>query len=90
MPTTQPGRCRWPRNTTELLKSNFADLANVGGSRGRRDHRRLLPRAKFTADLRWAHLDIAGTAWKTGQAKGATGRPVPLLAQFLMSRAGVA
>ena len=39
---------------------------------------------KFTADMRWAHLDIAGTAWRSGAAKGATGRPVPLLLQYLL------
>ena len=42
---------------------------------------------KFTADLNWAHLDIAGTAWKSGVAKGATGRPVPLLLQYLLNEA---
>jgi leucyl aminopeptidase len=44
--------------------------------------------ARFTKAYPWAHLDIAGTAWKGGTAKGATGRPVPLLVQFLMARAG--
>ena len=43
---------------------------------------------RFTGKLRWAHLDVAGTAWKSGQAKGATGRPVPLLANFVLGRAG--
>ena len=43
--------------------------------------------ARFTRKLRWAHLDIAGTAWLTGERKGATGRPVPLLSQFLIDRA---
>jgi leucyl aminopeptidase len=73
----------------EQLKSNFADFANVAG----RDAGAVTAACflnRFTRDLSWAHLDIAGTAWKTGQAKGATGRPVPLLSQFLMSRAGVA
>jgi leucyl aminopeptidase len=42
---------------------------------------------RFTAKYRWAHLDIAGTAWKSGAAKGATGRPVPLLTQFVLSQA---
>ena len=73
----------------EQLKSNFADFANVAGREGGAITAACFL-ARFTSDLRWAHLDIAGTAWKTGQAKGATGRPVPLLAQFLMSRAGVA
>ena len=73
----------------EQLKSNFADFANVAG----RDAGAITAACflnRFTRDLSWAHLDIAGTAWKSGQAKGGTGRPVPLLAQFLMSRAGVA
>ena len=43
--------------------------------------------ARFTEKYDWAHLDIAGTAWKSGAAKGATGRPVPLLTRFLMDRA---
>lgn len=73
----------------EQLKSNFADFANVAGREGGAITAACYL-ARFTRDLKWAHLDIAGTAWKTGQAKGATGRPVPLLAQFLMSRAGVA
>ena len=42
--------------------------------------------ARFTKDYRWAHLDIAGVAWKSGKEKGATGRPVPLLMQYLMNR----
>jgi len=46
--------------------------------------------ARFTKKYRWAHLDIAGTAWKSGAAKGGTGRPVPLLTQFLQKRAGQA
>lgn len=73
----------------EGLKSNFADFANVGGREGGAITAACFL-ARFTRDLKWAHLDIAGTAWKSGEAKGATGRPVPLLAQFLMSRAGVA
>ena len=62
----------------EQLKSNFADFANVGG----RDGGAITAGCflgKFTDGLKWAHLDIAGTAWKSGQKKGATGRPVPLL-----------
>jgi leucyl aminopeptidase len=73
----------------EQLKSNFADIANIGGREAGAVTAACFL-ARFTKDMSWAHLDIAGTAWKTGQAKGATGRPVPLLAQFLMSRAGVA
>ena len=44
--------------------------------------------SKFADGMRWAHLDIAGTAWKSGTAKGATGRPVPMLSQLLLSRSG--
>jgi len=45
--------------------------------------------ARYTKKFKWAHLDIAGTAWKQGAAKGSTGRPVPLLMEFLMKRARV-
>ena len=70
----------------EQLKSNFADMANVGG----KDAGTITAAcflARFAEKFRWAHLDIAGTAWRTGQAKGATGRPVPLLSQYLIDRA---
>jgi leucyl aminopeptidase len=72
----------------EQLKSNFADMANIGsqGKAGAVIGACFL--ARFTKAYPWAHLDIAGTAWKGGPAKGATGRPVPLLAEFLMRRAG--
>jgi leucyl aminopeptidase len=43
---------------------------------------------RFTGKYRWAHLDVAGTAWKSGAAKGSTGRPVPLLTHFVLSQAG--
>jgi leucyl aminopeptidase len=69
----------------EQLKSNFADLANIGG----KDAGTITAAcflANFAEDFRWAHLDIAGTAWRTGSAKGATGRPVPLLTQYLLNR----
>ncbi|MDX1512651.1 MAG: leucyl aminopeptidase [Gammaproteobacteria bacterium] len=72
---------------SKQLESNFADMANVGG----RDAGAITAASflsKFTKDFRWAHLDIAGTAWRTGKEKGATGRPVPLLTQFLINRAG--
>ena len=72
---------------SQQLKSNFADFANVGG----RDGGAITAGCflgKFTDGLRWAHLDIAGTAWHSGQKKGATGRPVPMLTEFLLSRAG--
>ncbi len=69
----------------ESLSSNFADMANVGGrAAGTITAASFLSR--FTKAYQWAHLDIAGTAWKTGDAKGATGRPVPLLTQFLLDR----
>jgi leucyl aminopeptidase len=70
----------------EGLKSNFADVANVGS----RDGGAILAAMflkRFAEKLRWAHLDIAGTAWNSGAAKGATGRPVPLLTHFVLSRA---
>ena len=71
----------------EQLKSNFADFANIGGRpAGAVTAACFL--ARFTKRYPWAHLDIAGTAWKSGRDKGATGRPVPLLTQFLVSRAG--
>ncbi|AEG93034.1 leucyl aminopeptidase [Ramlibacter tataouinensis] len=69
----------------EGLKSNFADMANVAGRPGG-----AITAAKFlqrfTAKYPWAHLDIAGTAWKGGAAKGSTGRPVGLLVQYLLSQ----
>ena len=70
----------------EALKSNFADMGNVGGRAGGAITAAMFLR-KFTAKYRWAHLDIAGTAWKSGAAKGATGRPVPLLTHFVLSQA---
>lgn len=70
----------------EQLKSNFADLQNIGGRpAGTITAATFL--AHFAADYAWAHLDIAGTAWKSGKDKGATGRPVPLLLQFLKNSA---
>jgi leucyl aminopeptidase len=70
----------------EQLKSNFADFANIGGRpAGAVTAACFL--ARFTGKFKWAHLDIAGTAWKSGKEKGATGRPVPLLTQFLINRA---
>jgi leucyl aminopeptidase len=73
----------------EQLKSNFADFANIGGRpAGAVTAACFL--ARFTRQFKWAHLDIAGTAWKSGREKGATGRPVPLLTQFLINRAGKA
>jgi leucyl aminopeptidase len=71
----------------DQLKSNFADLANIGG-RPAGSVTAACFLSRFAQNYPWAHLDIAGTAWKSGAAKGATGRPVPLLAQFLIDRAG--
>jgi leucyl aminopeptidase len=70
----------------EALKSHFADMGNVGGRAGGAITAAMFLR-KFTGKYRWAHLDIAGTAWKSGQAKGATGRPVPLLTHFVLAQA---
>ncbi|GAB1231680.1 leucyl aminopeptidase [Ferrigenium sp. UT5] len=70
-----------------LLDSNFADMQNIGGRAGGTITAACFL-ARFTKDYRWAHLDIAGTAWKSGKEKGATGRPVPLLTQYLINRAG--
>src|SRR5213593_3865864 len=71
----------------EQLRSNFADMANVGGRPGGSITAASFL-ARFTRKLRWAHLDIAGTAWKSGREKGSTGRPVPLLVRFALRHAG--
>ncbi len=73
----------------DLLKSNFADIPNISGGRAGGSITAACFLSRFTKQYEWAHLDIAGTAWKSGADKGATGRPVPLLAQFLMNRAGL-
>jgi len=73
----------------EALKTNFADVANVGGRpAGAVTAAKFLQR--FASEFAWAHLDIAGTAWKGGAAKGATGRPVGLLVHYLLGQEGVA
>jgi leucyl aminopeptidase len=70
----------------DALKSNFADVANIGGrTAGAVTAAKFLQR--FAKAFPWAHLDIAGTAWKGGAAKGATGRPVALLMHYLLSQA---
>ena len=69
-----------------LLKSNFADLANIGG-RAAGSITAACFLSEFAKKYPWAHLDIAGTAWVSGKNKGATGRPVPLLCEFLLNRA---
>ena len=70
----------------EQLKSNFADFANIGG-RPAGSITAACFLSRFTKKYDWAHLDIAGTAWRSGKDKGATGRPIPLLTGFLMKRA---
>ena len=67
------------------LESNFADLANIGG-KGAGTITAACFFSRFTEKYKWAHLDIAGTAWKSGKEKGATGRPVPLLTELLLQR----
>lgn len=69
----------------EQLKSNFADMANIGGPPGGSITAACFL-SRFAGDYRWAHLDIAGTAWRSGKDKGATGRPVPLLMQYVIER----
>ena len=81
----------WPmplwEDYQEQLRSNFADFANIGGRpAGSITAASFL--ARFAKKLRWAHLDIAGTAWKSGREKGSTGRPVPLLVRFALRHAG--
>jgi leucyl aminopeptidase len=71
----------------DQLKSNFADFANVGGREGGAITAAAFL-SKFTQGLKWAHLDVAGTAYQGGAQKGSTGRPTPLLADFLIHRAG--
>ena len=70
----------------EQLKSNFADFANIGG-RPAGSVTAACFLARFAGKFKWAHLDIAGTAWRSGKDKGSTGRPVPLLTEFLIRRA---
>lgn len=71
------------------LKSNFADFSNVGGREGGAITAGCFL-SRFTKGLHWAHLDIAGTAWLSGSQKGATGRPVPLLVEWLLKESGQA
>jgi leucyl aminopeptidase len=71
----------------EQLRSNFADMANIAGREGGAITAAAFL-GKFTQGLKWAHMDIAGTAWTSGVAKGATGRPLSLVGDFLSRRAG--
>ena len=71
----------------EGLRTNFADMANVGGRPGGAITAACFL-ARFTRKLKWAHLDVAGTAWRSGREKGSTARPVPLLVRFALRSAG--
>jgi leucyl aminopeptidase len=79
----------WPLPVTpeygESLKSNFADFANSGNREGGASIAAQFL-SRFVGDTPWAHLDIAGVAWLQGPAKGATGRPVAMLVDFLLDR----
>jgi leucyl aminopeptidase len=81
----------WPmplwEDYQEQLRSNFADFANIGGRPGGSITAACFL-SRFTRGMRWAHLDIAGTAWRGGREKGSTARPVPLLVRFAMRHAG--
>jgi leucyl aminopeptidase len=70
----------------EGLKSNFADMANIAGRAGGAITAAMFLK-RYATKYPWAHLDVAGTAWKSGAAKGATGRPVGLLTHFVLARA---
>ncbi|HEX5091308.1 MAG TPA: leucyl aminopeptidase [Burkholderiales bacterium] len=81
----------WPmplwEDYQEQLRSNFADMANIGG-RPAGSVTAACYLARFAKKLRWAHLDVAGVAYRSGREKGSTGRPVPLLVRFALARAG--
>ncbi|MGB2179794.1 MAG: leucyl aminopeptidase [Porticoccaceae bacterium] len=72
----------------DLLKSNFADMANIGGPQAGTITAGCFL-ARYAKDYKWAHLDVAGTAWISGANKGATGRPVPLLMEYLRQKSEV-
>lgn len=72
----------------DMLDSPFADMTNLGG-RPAGSITAACFLSRFTKKYNWAHLDVAGTAWNSGANKGSTGRPVPILSQFLINRAGV-
>jgi leucyl aminopeptidase len=72
----------------DQIESPFADMANLGG-KGAGAITAACFLSRFTRKYNWAHMDIAGTAWVGGKEKGSTGRPVPMLSQFLMNRAGL-
>ena len=91
----EAGQAAWDRawpmplwdDYNEQIKSPFADIANIGGRPGGSVTAACFL-AKFAGKFKWAHLDIAGTAWRSGKEKGSTARPVPMLTQFLIERAG--
>ena len=74
-----------PKDLRETLNSDTADIANIGGPPGGSITAACFLE-RFTRKYSWAHLDIAGTAWKGGAAKGSTGRPVALLVQYLITQ----
>jgi leucyl aminopeptidase len=90
------GRTAWDRawqlplweDYQKQLDSNFADMANIGGREAGTITAACFL-ARYAKKFKWAHLDIAGTAWLTGKAKGGTGRPVPLLTNWLIERSAV-
>ena len=79
----------WPlplwEDYQKQLDSPFADMANIGGREAGAITGACFI-SRFTKRFKWAHLDIAGTAYRTGNKKGATGRPVPLLVQYLLDQ----
>jgi leucyl aminopeptidase len=82
---TPYGNCPLWEEYDELLKSNFADMANIGGPQAGTITAGCFL-ARYAKDYKWAHLDVAGTAWVSGANKGATGRPVPLLMEYLRQK----
>ncbi|MBM7071594.1 leucyl aminopeptidase [Shewanella sp. 202IG2-18] len=72
----------------EMLESPFADFTNLGG-RPAGSITAACFLSRFTKKYNWAHIDVAGSAWNSGKNKGSTGRPVPILSQFLLNRSGV-
>ncbi len=82
---TKLGACRFGKSINLFLNSNFADIANIGG-RAAGSITAACFLSRFTKKYTWAHIDIAGTAWNSGSNKGATGRPVSLLSQFLIHK----
>ena len=83
--TTARGTCRCGTTTRRGSTSNFADFANIGGRAGGSITAACFL-SRFAKKFDWAHLDIAGIAWKDGKEKGATGRPVPLLTTWLLAQ----